>query len=74
MSEKQTYELPPQAAEEAPAQTHTTNAAKAPIDPEKERENVRQANPNGFVRTTSGVGKSLHMQRHCPITRYRSLY
>jgi len=56
MSEKQTYELPPQAVEEALVQTKT-NAAKAPTDPEKEREAARQANPNGFVSTKSGVGE-----------------
>ena len=58
MSEKATYEESPKALEEssiAPA----TNTARTSIDTiadsEAARENARNSNPNGFVRTTSGV-------------------
>lgn len=56
MSEKQfsQYEPAPRAQEEAP-NTTTSHV----LDAEKQRENARNGNPNGFARTTSGVGQSI---------------
>lgn len=65
MFEKETYEPSPKALEELPAATTTTTTPHAartsistiadPEDPEKQREDVRHANPGGFVRTNSGI-------------------
>jgi hypothetical protein len=58
MSEKATYEESPKALEESPI-APATNTARTSIDTiadsEAARENARNSNPNGFVRTTSGV-------------------
>ena len=58
MSEKKTYEPSPGGLEEAPID-YANNTARASIDtaadPEAQRENVRNANPNGFSRTNTGV-------------------
>lgn len=58
MSEKPTYEESPKALEESPI-APATNTARTSIDTiadsEAARENARNSNPNGFVRTTSGV-------------------
>ena len=59
MSEKGTYEESPKALEESPISPAGDDTARTSIDTiadaEAQRENARSSNPNGFVRTTSGI-------------------
>ncbi len=58
MSEKEAYEPSPKALEDSPIETSNTTARTSidtAADPEVQRENVRNANPNGFSRTNTGV-------------------
>jgi ATP-binding cassette subfamily G (WHITE) protein 2 (SNQ2) len=56
MSEKEIYEESPKARDESPCPTNRTrNSIDTVHELEKERENVRNANPNGFVSRDEGV-------------------
>jgi len=59
MSEKDTYEASPKALEEGPlshpARRTSVDSIDTISDPEVQRENARNGNPNGFARTTSGI-------------------
>jgi ATP-binding cassette, subfamily G (WHITE), member 2, SNQ2 len=59
MSEKDTYEASPEALEEEPlghpAQRTSVDTIDTISDPEIQRENARNGNPNGFARTRSGI-------------------
>ena len=57
MSEKDFYEPSPKALEESPLDAVSDPRASIDTfsDPEDQRENARNSNPNGFVRTNSGV-------------------
>ena len=58
MSEKDTYEASPEALEEPlghPAQRTSVDTIDTISDPEIQRENARNGNPNGFARTRSGI-------------------
>jgi ATP-binding cassette subfamily G (WHITE) protein 2 (SNQ2) len=59
MSEKDIYQASPKALDEEAvghtAQRTSVDTIDTISDPEVQRENVRNGNPNGFARTTSGI-------------------